>query len=88
RQVQQERFSQDGIHTNAEMKNKQIAKYCVLSKPVKQLLVQAGKRFHLSARSYYKMVKVARTIADLDKASEINIPHMAEALQYRLRIKL
>jgi magnesium chelatase family protein len=88
RQVQQERFKQDGIHTNAEMKNKQIAKYCVLAKPVKQLLVQAGKRFNLSARSYYKMVKVARTIADLDKSSEINISHMAEALQYRLRVKL
>ncbi|MBU1044610.1 MAG: YifB family Mg chelatase-like AAA ATPase [Candidatus Omnitrophica bacterium] len=88
RQVQQERFSEDGIHTNAEMKNKQIAKYCVLSKPVKQLLVQAGQKFHLSARSYYKMVKVARTIADLDKSDEINIAHMAEALQYRLRIKL
>jgi magnesium chelatase family protein len=88
RQVQQERFKHDGIHTNAEMKNKQIAKYCVLSKPVKQLLVQGGKRFNLSARSYYKMVKVARTIADLDKSNEINISHMAEALQYRLRVKL
>ncbi|MFH1061912.1 MAG: YifB family Mg chelatase-like AAA ATPase [Candidatus Omnitrophota bacterium] len=88
RRVQQERFKQDGIHTNAEMKNKQIAKYCVLSKPVKQLLVQGGKKFNLSARSYYKMIKVARTIADLDKTSEINIAHMAEALQYRLRTKL
>ncbi len=87
RQVQQERFKEEGIHTNAEMKNKQIAKYCVLSKPVKQLLVQGGKKFHLSARSYYKMVKVARTIADMDKSSEINMAHMAEALQYRLRIK-
>ena len=87
RQVQQERFRQEGIHTNAEMKNKQIAKYCVLAKPVKQLLVQAGKKFHLSARSYYKMIKVARTIADLDKSNEISIAHMAEALQYRLRIK-
>jgi magnesium chelatase family protein len=88
RKVQQERFRQEGLHTNAEMKNKHIAKYCVLAKPVKQLLVQAGKKFNLSARSYYKMIKVARTIADLDKSSEINIAHMAEALQYRLRNKL
>ena len=88
RQVQQERFRTEGIHTNAEMKNKQIAKYCILSKQVKQLLVQAGKKFHLSARSYYKMIKVARTIADLDKTNDIKITHMAEALQYRLRVEL
>ncbi|MFH2137731.1 MAG: YifB family Mg chelatase-like AAA ATPase [Candidatus Omnitrophota bacterium] len=87
REIQQKRFSEEGIHTNAEMKNRHITKYCALSKPVKQLLVQAGKKFHLSARAYYKMIKVARTIADLEGTLEITIAHMAEALQYRLRIK-
>ena len=88
RQVQQARFSEDKIHTNAEMKNKHILKYCDLAKPVKQLLVDAGKKFHLSARSYYKMIKVSRTIADLEGSAEITLAHMAEALQYRLRVKV
>jgi magnesium chelatase family protein len=88
RKIQQKRFSQEGIHTNAEMKNKQISKYCVLANSVKQLLVQAGKKFDLSARSYYKMIKISRTIADLDNSENINESHMAEALQYRQRIKI
>ena len=88
RKIQQNRFSEEKIYTNAEMKNKHITKYCKISKPVKDLLVQAGKKFNLSARSYYKMIKVARTIADLEGATEISIEHMAEALQYRLRAKV
>lgn len=52
RKIQQNRFSEEKIYTNAEMKNKHITKYCKISKPVKDLLVQAGKKFNLSARSY------------------------------------
>ncbi|MCP4650740.1 MAG: YifB family Mg chelatase-like AAA ATPase [PVC group bacterium] len=87
RDLQQNRFKEETIHTNSEMKNRHIKKYCRLSAEVKQLLIQAVKQFHLSARSYFKMIKVARTIADLENSSEITINHMAEALQYRPRVK-
>ncbi len=83
RRIQQERFKKETIYTNAQMKNSHIKKYCRLEKEVEQLLKQASLKFQLSARSYMKMIKVARTIADLEKAEEINISHMAEALQYR-----
>jgi len=86
REIQSERFIEEGIHTNAEMKNKQIKKYCSLSKETKQVLLAAVSSFKLSARSYFKMIKVARTIADLEGYQEITIAHMAEALQYRPKI--
>jgi magnesium chelatase family protein len=85
RQKQKQRFKKDVIHTNAEMKNSHIKKYCFLSQKVKQLLQQASASFHLSARAYYKMIKVARTIADLDSLDDITTSHMAEALQYRVK---
>jgi len=85
RQTQQQRFLGDDIFTNAEMKNAHIKKYCKLKKEVEQILQQASVRFQLSARAYLKMVKIARTIADLDKSLEIEPQHIAEALQYRLK---
>lgn len=83
RQRQQNRFSSEAIHSNNQMKNSHIKKYCNLSKEVEQILRQASFKFQLSARSYMKMIKVARTIADLDKSEEISVSHMAEALQYK-----
>jgi len=83
RDIQRNRFSQDEIFTNAEMKNTQIKKYCLLSGEVKRLLVQAVMNFHLSARSYFKMIKISRTIADLEGSEQITAAHLAEALQYR-----
>jgi len=88
REMQRKRFLNDKIYTNAEMKNEHIKKYCFLSKEVKQILSQAVMNFHLSARSYFKMIKVARTIADLETAENINVNHMAEALQYRPKMKI
>jgi len=79
--IQQER----GM-ANANMKNKDLKQYCQLSKEVEQLLQRAATTFQLSARSYYKMIKVARTIADLAESENITIEHMAEALQYRPKI--
>jgi len=87
REIQSERFETEKIHTNSEMKNSHIRKYCYVSKEVKQLLTQAGAKFQISARSYYKMIKVARTIADLGGLKDIAVSHMAEALQYRPRIQ-
>ena len=83
RGIQRQRFLGEQIFTNAEMKNLQVKKYCGLSKEAEQILQQAGIKFQLSARSYLKMIKVARTIADLEGARDIGISHMAEALQYR-----
>ena len=83
REKQSERFKTEIIHSNSQMKNTHIKKYCKLAKDVEQILRQAAIKFQLSARSYMKMIKVARTIADLDNAEEIAISHMAEALQYR-----
>ena len=67
------------------MKNKHIKKYCDLSLSTKQIILRAGKVFHISARSYFKIIRVARTIADLIGSKEIENGHIAEALQYRLR---
>ncbi len=86
RKIQEKRFEKDDIYTNAQMKNRHIKKYCSLTKEVEQLLKQAGLKFQLSARSYMKMIKVARTIADLEGKQEISVSHMAEALQYRPKI--
>ena len=85
RQLQQVRFTDEPIHSNSQMKNSHIKKYCKLSPDVEAILRQASLKFNLSARSYMKMIKVARTIADLAGASDIEVPHMAEALQYSPR---
>ena len=84
REIQQKRFKGDGlIQSNAEMRNKEIKKYCFLSKEVERVLKQAAIAFQFSARSYFKMIKIARTIADLEGVELISVSHMAEALQYR-----
>jgi len=88
RRLQEKRFSKDNIHTNAEMKNKHIKKYCYLSKEIRQVLIQAGISFQLSARSYFKIIKISRTIADLDGLSDITLSHIAEALQYRPKAQI
>jgi len=88
RQIQKNRFKEEEIYTNAEMKNAHIRKYCYLLTEVKQLLLQAGIAFQLSARSYFKIIKVARTIADLEGSANIDVSHVAEALQYRPRVQM
>jgi magnesium chelatase family protein len=85
RQLQEARFVDEDICSNSQMKNSHIKKYCKLLPDVEEILRQASLKFNLSARSYMKMIKVARTIADLDKSPEITVPHMAEALQYSPR---
>lgn len=84
RGVQQMRFAKvRGMYANAQMGNKEVKKYCPLSSEVKQFLEAAAKKYNLSARAYFKVIKVARTIADLEGATEIEVVHIAEAAQYR-----
>lgn len=84
RGVQERRFKGvKGMYTNAQMGNKQVKQYCPLSSEVKTFLNAAAKKFDLSARAYFKVIKVARTIADIAGESEILPAHIAEAVQYR-----
>ncbi len=83
RQIQEQRFESDAIFVNAEMTNVHITKYCELAPPVELLLKKAVTKHNLSARSYFKLIKIARTIADLENSTDIGLGHMAEAIQYR-----
>ncbi len=83
RKLQQERFSQEKFHCNAHMPTKAIKKYCRLTPESHQLFQTAMTRLNLSARAYTRILKVARTIADLEGLENINPSHLAEAIQYR-----
>lgn len=82
RDIQWERYS-DGKKLNAHLEGKELKKYCKLEKDAEELLKQAANRFGMSMRSCTKIIKVARTIADIEKADKISSLHIAEALQYR-----
>lgn len=84
RQKQEFRFKGTDIKSNAEMTTAQIKEHCVLTAPAHSLLKQAVSRLSLSARSYFKILKVSRTIADLRGASHIDTAEISEALQYRV----
>lgn len=93
RAIQLERFSSDGsaghsgkencTFSNAQMNHKQVRKFCSLGKEESGLLKMAMTELNFSARAYDKILKVSRTIADLDGAEQIKTDHLAEAIQYR-----
>ncbi|MEW5805445.1 MAG: YifB family Mg chelatase-like AAA ATPase [Patescibacteria group bacterium] len=83
REQQKQRFENEKILTNSEMKLKQIEKFCQLDSSSEQLIEKAEKQFILSPRAIHRILKVSRTIADLDGSENIKMPHLAEALQYR-----
>jgi len=85
RNIQEERFKEFGFFCNSEMGPAEIWKFCKLDDGAKGLLQTATQRLNLSARAFHRILKVSRTIADLEVSKGINIAHLAEALQYRPR---
>ena len=83
RRIQRERFKNEKIYCNAQMNNRLVEKYCELDPQAEALLRQAFASLGLSARAYHRILKVARTIADLDKKENITAEHIAETVQYR-----
>jgi len=83
REIQSKRFEKEKIFTNSEMKPNLIKKYCQIDETSYQLLKNAVEKFHLSPRSYHKILKLARTIADLENSANLNKEHIGEAIQYQ-----
>ena len=83
RKIQLERYKNDGIITNSELTSKLIKKYCAIDDSTKQFLKNAINQFNLSARAYDRILKISRTIADLDSKENIKLTHVAQALQLR-----
>ncbi len=81
RQIQKKR---QGSKLNSRLSSAEIKQYCRFGLPGRQLLQAADKKYHFSARSFYRLIKLARTIADLAGFAEIKVEHLAEALQYRI----
>ncbi|MBQ9030758.1 MAG: YifB family Mg chelatase-like AAA ATPase [Parasporobacterium sp.] len=83
RKIQEERFAGYGIRFNSQMSRSQIEQYCPLEEGDRKLLDKAYARYHMTARGYYKVLKVARTIADLEGSQMIRREHILEAIGYR-----
>lgn len=83
REVQRGRYLKEGIRSNAQLRPRQIRRHCALNAEGKHLLELAMGRLSLSARAYHRILKVARTVADLDGREQIQPSHLSEAIQYR-----
>jgi magnesium chelatase family protein len=83
RLLQQERYKNDGIYCNARLRPRQLKKYCALDEDGRKLIELAMNKLGLSARAYNRILKVARTIADLEAKERIEPAHLSEAIQYR-----
>ena len=83
REVQKERFSRTKIFNNASMNSRHLKKFCPIDSESGLLLERAMDRFGLSARAHARILKIARTIADLEGTKDLQPSHVAEAIQYR-----
>ena len=81
--LQQTRYENENILFNSQMSSSQVEKYCIIAEGGEDLLKNAFDKLQLSARAYHRILKVARTIADLEGSEKIEICHLAEAIQYR-----
>ena len=87
RKIQAERYKNDGIFTNAELNSNLIKKYCSIDKQCEEILKTASIKYQLSGRKYDRILKLARTIADLEGSENIRQIHIMQALQYRISAK-
>lgn len=83
RKIQRARYRKEGILFNSQLDGTNIRKYCDMGKEEEKLMEQAFQKYNLSARGYHKILKVARTIADLDGEEKIKVSHLSEAVCYR-----
>jgi magnesium chelatase family protein len=83
---QHARFAGTSLTCNADMGPREIREFCLLPRDAEALIRSAMRQMHLSARAYHRVLKVSRTIADLDASDVIKTHHLAEALQYRTRV--
>ena len=83
RKIQYERYKDYKIFSNSQLTPKLIEKFCALDEKSQQMLKSVFDKLGLSARAYNRILKVARTIADLDNSENIQKQHLAEAIQYR-----
>jgi magnesium chelatase family protein len=88
REIQTKRFKNTSIYTNSEMGHQHIKEFCKLDEASLDLLKTAVNELHLSARAYQRILKLSRTIADLNHQPAIALEHVAEALQFRTKIEL
>lgn len=87
REIQRRRFNGSGVHCNAQMNKKQLNKFCSLEPQAEAMLGKYFTALGLSARTHDRIIKVARTIADLAGAQQIGVPHIAEAIQLRTSVQ-
>ena len=88
RERQRERFGGTEIASNADMRPAQIRQYCALDEDCQALMKTAMRQLQLTARAYHRVLKLARTIADLAGEEQISQGHLAEAIQYRPKLEL
>ena len=84
RKIQEERYAGTGILTNAELTAAQAERFCMLGEAEQKLMSRMYEKMHLTGRAYVKILKVARTIADLEGAEAVDCRHLSEAFGYRM----
>ena len=84
-EIQLKRYSESGISNNSELEGQELSKHIVLDSRSKEIFHTAMKKFKFSMRGMNKILKVARTIADLEQSINVNHFHLAEALSYRVK---